>query len=98
MASTTISPGSALAEGRTQNSRRRDGRRVRQELVPEGIYATTAEQAKCPAELLNAVSIVSVYYEGFDIVLKWRISIHLPARIAATAARAAAPALSQAVL
>jgi hypothetical protein len=79
-------------------SRRRAGRRVRQELVPEGIFATAAVEAKSPAELLDAVSIVAVYYEGFDIVLKWRISIHLPARIAATAARAAAPALSQAVL
>ena len=87
--------------GRGENAKcsgRRDGHRVRQELVPEGIYATTAVEAKNPVEFLNAVSIVAVCYEGFDIVLKWRMSIHLPARIAATAARAAAPALSQAVL
>ena len=49
------------------------------------------------ASLLNAVSIVAIHYEGFDGVLRWRISSHLPARIAATANRAAAPALSQAV-
>ena len=49
------------------------------------------------ASLLNAVSFVAIHCEGFGGVLRWRISIHLPARIAATASRAAAPALSQAV-
>jgi hypothetical protein len=49
------------------------------------------------ASLLNAVSFVAIHCEGFGGVLRWRISIHLPAKIAATANRAAAPALSQAV-